>query len=109
MSLKPIDMQVLLPKLHKNDMLKPRIIHQVENEQALAGNNNKQVVEEKLNRVNTFDQRENPKVKDDKNRKPASEQDQQAKKDAKDSEEEKEESGKPKKQAVKRQHLDIKV
>lgn len=65
MAIKPIDMQVLLPKLHKNDLLKPHVVHKNENEQQLMQKASQQDSQEKLTRVNEFDQKESPQVRED--------------------------------------------
>lgn len=65
MAIKPIDMQVLLPKLHKNDLLKPHVLNKVGNEQMMMQNANKQEANERLSRVNEFEQKEDPKVRDE--------------------------------------------
>lgn len=65
MAIRPIDMHVLLPKLHKNDMLKPHIANKQINEQQLMENVNRQDAQEKMKRVNDFDQKESPRVRED--------------------------------------------
>lgn len=107
MSIKPIDMQVLLPKLHKNDVLKPHVVNKVENEQLLMQNVNKQDTQDKLSKVNDFEKKESPRVREDGKR--------GAGKEASDQNKEHKDADKPgvKKDSVKtgahRSHIDIKV
>jgi len=107
MAIKPIDMHVLLPKLHKNDLLKPHVVNRQENEQQLMQSVNKQDVEEKLNRVNDFEQKESPRIRDDNQRRQGKDSSEE-KKEKKN----KESSDKEDKKAavgLKRNHIDIKV
>lgn len=106
MAIKPIDMQVLLPKLHKNDLLKPHVVNKLENEQQLMQNVNKQDVDQKLNKVNDFEQKEGPRVREDGKRGGAGEQSAE-KKDKKQDASSKEDEKKP--GGTKRNHIDIKV
>lgn len=107
MSIKPIDMQVLLPKLHKNDLLKPHVVHKVENEQMLMQNVNKQESQEKLNKVNSFEQKESPRVREDGKHGAGREASEQNKDQAgKDIPEDKKSNAK---KGSQRNHIDIKV
>ncbi len=107
MSIKPIDMQVLLPKLHKNDLLKPHVVHKVENEQQLMQNVNKQDVREKLNKVNDFERKEPPRVREDGKRGAGREASDQ-KNDRNDTDKPDEKKNSEKK-GLQRNHIDIKV
>lgn len=107
MAIKPIDMHVLLPKLHKNDQMKAHILHRQENEQHMMASVNKQDVQAKLNKVNDFEQKESPRVRDDGHR--GSDREASEKKKEKESpdpaQKESETTGSP----IKRNHIDIKV
>ncbi len=107
MSIKPIDMQVLLPKLHKNDLLKPHVVHKVDNEQMLMQNVNKQDAQQKLTKVNEFEQKESPRVREDGKRGAGKETPDQKR------EHESDDKSRDKKDAAKRgaqsNHIDIKV
>lgn len=107
MAIKPIDMQVLLPKLHKNDLLKPHVVHKVENEQLLMQNVNKQDVQEKLNKVNDFEKKESPRVREDGKRGAGREASDQ-KRDRNDTGNSDEKKSSEKK-GPQRNHIDIKV
>lgn len=107
MAIKPMDMQVLLPKLHKNDLLKPHILNKVENEQQLMQNVNKQDVQDKLNKVNDFEQKESPRIREDGKRGASgNESEKDKEKKRKDSDKEKDEKARS---GYKRNHIDIKV
>lgn len=108
MAIKPIDMQVLLPKLHKNDLLKPHVVNKTENEQMMMQNANRQDAEEKLNRVNTYERKDSPQVREDGRRGGGGQGSDEQKKKG----EEKPGDGKraqSAKGAPKRNHIDIKV
>lgn len=107
MSIKPIDMQVLLPKLHKNDLLKPNVVHKVENEQMLMQNVNKQESQEKLSRVNDFEQKESPKVREDGKRGAGREASEQ--KENRGDQDNPEDKKSNAKKGPQRNHIDIKV
>lgn len=68
MSIRPIDMQVMLPKLAKMNQVKPKVIHRDQNEQHMAQNINQQDVDKKMHKVSTFEQKEEPKVRDEEKR-----------------------------------------
>lgn len=107
MAIKPIDMQVLLPKLHKNDSMKAHVLNKQENEQQLMQNVNKQDVQEKLTKVNDFEQKESPRVREDgKGGSGGQLYDKEKEKKREESA-----SGKDKKKELgtKRNHIDIKV
>ncbi len=104
MAIRPIDMHVLLPKLHKNDMLKPHISNKQINEQQLMENVNRQDAQEKMKKVNDFDQKESPSVREDGKRGAGREK--SGKKDGKEQEKKKNEDVGI---GSKRNHLDIKV
>ncbi len=107
MAIKPIDMHVLLPKLHKNDMLKAHVMHKQDNEQLLMQNVNKRDVEEKLSKVNDFEHKESPRIREDGKRgsgREQSEQQREKKQAASDQGKDDKAKGGPK-----RNHIDIKV
>lgn len=104
MAIKPIDMQVLLPKLHKNDLLKPHVANRQVNEQQLMQNVNKQDAEEKIKRVNDFEQKESPRVRDENQRGQGGSSSEEKKEKKPSQKEEKKATG-----GLKRNHIDIKV
>lgn len=107
MAIRPIDMHVLLPKLHKNDLLKPHVVHRQDNEQQLQQSVNKQDIEEKIKRVNDFEQKESPRVRDDGQRGQGrgSSEDKKEKKDQESTDKEDKKAS----VGLKRNHIDIKV
>ncbi len=107
MAIKPIDMQVLLPKLHKNDLLKPHVVHKVENEQQMLQNVSQQDTQEKLNRVNTYERKDGPQVREDGRRGEGGSGEQERKQ--KEQETEPADKRKAAKPTAGRNHIDIKV
>ncbi len=67
MPIRPLDMQVMLPKLAKMNQVKPKVVHREQNEQQMAQNVSQQETDKKLKKVNTFEQKEQPKVKNEEN------------------------------------------
>jgi len=108
MAIKPIDMQVLLPKLHKNDLLKPHVVHRVENEQQMLQNVSQQDAQEKLNRVNTYERKDGPQVREDGRRGEGGGSGEQEQK-PKDKDKEPADKSKAAKPTAGRSHIDIKV
>ena len=107
MAIKPMDMQVLLPKLHKNDLLKPHVVNKLQNEQQLMQNVNKQDVQDKLNKVNDFEKKEPPRVRDEGQQSSGQEQSEgKKKKKHSDTPTDKSEKNKT---GPRRNHIDIKV
>ncbi len=58
MPIRPLDMQVMLPKLAKMNQVKPKVVHREQNEQQMAQNVSQQETDKKLKKVNTFEQKE---------------------------------------------------
>ncbi len=95
MSIRPIDMQVMLPRVQKINQAKPAVVNKQVNEQQMMQANTNVTVEKKLNRVNTFERKDHPRVKNEEKRQSRGGN----------------QSGKKKKESKKdeRQHLDIKI
>lgn len=66
MSIRPMDMQVILPQTQSTKAAKEVVIHRTDNTVHQAQMDEKHETQEKANRVDTFDEKDNPKVKDEK-------------------------------------------
>ncbi len=71
MPLRPVDMQVILPRVQSFKDAKETVIHKAENAQHQQQQTNVQQVEQKLKQVNTLKQKEEEKIKDEDRRKEA--------------------------------------
>lgn len=65
MAIRPIDMHVMLPKLHKNDLLKPHVVNRQDNEQQMMQSVNKQDAQARLTKVNDLEQKESVGIRDE--------------------------------------------
>ena len=65
MPLRPIDMQVILPRVESFKQAKETIVHKEANTQHQQQMTNQQVSEQKLKQVNTYHQKEEEKIKDE--------------------------------------------
>lgn len=63
MPIRPIDMQVLLPKSQNISKMSQDMANKGENVLQQANNKNKKIEKEKLKKVNTTDKKENPLLK----------------------------------------------
>lgn len=107
MAIRPIDMQVMLPKLHKNDLLKPHVVNRQDNEQQMMQTVNKQDAQARLTKVNDLEQKESAGIRDDNRRNTDGETP-----DKKKEKHAQEDSGKDDVSTgsgLKRNHIDIKV
>lgn len=69
MPIRPIDMQVLMPKSQNVSKMSQDMANRSENLIQQSYSKNKKIEEEKLTKVNTIDKKENPQVKNnDKNK-----------------------------------------
>jgi len=85
MPLRPVDMQVILPRVQSFKNAKETIVHKEANAQHQQQLSNVEMSEQKLKQVNTMQQKEEEKIKDDKNKNQAeSRQSKKKKKDEKD-------------------------
>jgi len=101
MPIRPLDMQVMLPKLAKMNQVKPKVVHREQNEQQMAQNVSQQETDKKLKKVNTFEQKEQPKVKNEEKRQSQGQKDKKKKKKNDEDDEKTEEK--------KIRHLDIRI
>lgn len=97
MPIRPIDMQVLLPKAIKIDSARPGVVNRIENALTAAQSQQQQEVIKQQTQVNTLKQKDTARIKRD------LEQDAQKKK------KKKEEDSKPSDDPDKGHHLDLKV
>lgn len=89
MPLRPIDMQVILPRVQSFKNAKETIVHKEANVQHQQQMTNAQVAEQKLKQVNKYQQKEEEKIKDEnRNRGEAERRKSMKKKKKKDDEEE---------------------
>lgn len=65
MPLRPIDMQVILPRVESFKQAKETIVHKEANTQHQQQMTNQQVSDKKLKQVNTYHQKEEEKIKDE--------------------------------------------
>lgn len=65
MSIRPMDMQVILPQTQSTKAAKEVVVNRNDNTVQQAQMDEKQEMHEKANRVDTFDEKDNPKVKDE--------------------------------------------
>eukprot|EP00764_Aduncisulcus_paluster_P012732 gnl/Carplike_NY0171/5830_a7987_216.p2 GENE.gnl/Carplike_NY0171/5830_a7987_216~~gnl/Carplike_NY0171/5830_a7987_216.p2 ORF type:complete len:109 (+),score=21.71 gnl/Carplike_NY0171/5830_a7987_216:578-904(+) len=86
MPLRPIDMQVILPRVQSFKDAKETIVHKEANAQHQQQLTNAQMAEQKLKQVNTYQQKEEEKIKDDNKEKGQSQKRKAKKKKEEDSE-----------------------
>lgn len=106
MSIRPVDMQVMLPKLSNINQAKPKVVNQSQNQQHQAQNINQQETEKKLRKVTTFEKKEHPKVTNEE-KKQAQEKNKDKSKKKKNNETNENEDKEVKKEKVR--HLDIRI
>lgn len=107
MAIRPIDMQVMLPKLHKNDLLKPHVVNRQDNEQQMMQTVNKQETQARLTKVNDLEHKESAGIRDDDRRNTDGET--SKKKKEKRAQEETDKDDVNAGGVVRRNHIDIKV
>lgn len=85
MPLRPVDMQVILPRVQSFKNAKETVVHKEANAQHQQQLSNVEMSEQKLKQVNTLQQKEEEKIKDDSSRNQA--ESRQSKKKKKDEDE----------------------
>jgi len=68
MPIRPIDMQVLLPKSQNISNMNQSTVNRSENIMQQAYSHNKKLDEKKLNKVNTLDKKQNPLIQNKSNK-----------------------------------------
>jgi hypothetical protein len=107
MSIRPIDMQVMLPKLSKMNQVKPKVVNRETNMQQIAVDTAQKESDKKMKIVTTFETKADPKVKNEKDGQSQGRNSGQSKQNKK----EKTEKEKNEKEQIsnKVRHIDIKV
>lgn len=100
MAIRPVDMQVMLPKLAKMKQVKPNVVNKEANAQQIASVSYQKESEKKMKRVTTFETKAEPKVKNEE-KKHSQEQNKKKKKD--------EEENEKKDNNKKIRHIDMKI